>query len=153
MYLEPEKKVIYSKRFPLESIDDFLKEHDVPDGLIPSTPPEPFDVVYNHMSENSVYVLKADRIVGRQRFIDLAKAISSDYEVDMEIKDCSYYITVTMYLYCSTCAGSLKSMFAELINMCDRISSFTSSTDPSDFIISLDYLTHDHYVSGRKVDY
>lgn len=153
MYLEPESKIIYSNRFPRTSLENFLEEHDVTDNLTPPIQLESPDTFFNRMVENSVYVLNPNKVAGQQKFIDLAIELSSDFEIDMEIKDCFYYITATMYLDCATCAGSLKSMFAALITMSDRISSFISPTDPCDFIISLDYYTHDHYVSGKKVDY
>ena len=147
MYLEPEGKIIYSKRFPRTSLEDFLKEHDVTDDFPLPIQLESPDKFFNRMIEDSAYILNPSKAARQQRFIDLAIDLSSNFEIDMEIKDCFYYITTTMYLDCATCAGSLKSMFAELITMSDRISSFISSTDPCDFIISLDYYTHDHYVS------
>lgn len=100
-----------------------------------------------------MYVVRPERISMRQRFIDLAIEFSTDYEIDIEIADHFYYISVTMYLFCASIVGDPKQMISKLIGMCDRISSFTSKTDPCDFSIVLDYFTHDHYISDRKVDY
>lgn len=152
MYSEPESKIIYSKRFPRLSVEDFLKEHD--DGELELLiQPEPPATLFKRIIEDNEYVFNPDKAAGRQKFIDLAKELSSDFEIDMKIEDCTYYITVTMYLDCATCAGSLKSMFAELITMSDRISSFIYADDTCDFVISLEYYTHDHYFAGRKVGY
>lgn len=155
--MEQKEKIIYRKRFTkidLDNLDMTFSQQENPDLKDDIQKPSvSFDTFYKRMVANSIYVIKPERVKHKQRFIDLAITLSTDFEIDMDIKEGFYYVTVTMYLLCATCTGSMKSMIAELVSKCDRISSFTSKTDLCDFIISLDYYTHDHYVFDRKVDY
>lgn len=153
MWFKLEGKVIYSKRFPHKSVDELLNEAGLSDFDFPTEPPEPFSSLINRIDEESTYILDEEKQNCRKKFIDLAIELSSDYEIDMEITDHFYYVTATMYLDCASCAGELKAMFTELVSMCDRINSYISKKECCDFVISLDYYTHDHFVSGRKVGY
>lgn len=152
MYPEEPRKVIYSKRFPRQLMDELLKNREVPKDILPAKPSVSYKAFCDRIAKNSTYQPNPDKIAKKERFINLAVTLSESYEIDMEITDHFYFISVTMYLTCAYCTGELKSLFTELIVMCDGISSFLSHSDPCDFIISLDYYTHDHYVSGKKAN-
>lgn len=148
MYSEKTHKVIYSKRFPRQNIDEPPKGREVPEEFLPAKPLVSSRAYLNRIAKNSTYLPNPDKMAKQERFINLAVALSENYEIDMEITDCLHYISVTMHLDCAYCTGELKALFTELIVMCDCISSFTSPS--CDFIISLDYYTYDHYISGKK---
>lgn len=147
MYPGKAHKIIYSKRFPHQELEDILESQGIPDDLLPAEPDESFQAFCRRIEENSICISRPDKQAERERFINLAVNLSESYEIDMEITDYFYHISVTMYLNCASCSGELKSLFTKLIVMCDRISSFISRSDPCDFIISLEYNTHDHYIS------
>lgn len=152
MYPEKPRKVIYSKRFPHQLMDGLLKDLEVPEDIPPAKALVSYSAFCDRIAKNNTYLPNPDKIAKKERFINLAVTLSENYEIDMEITDHFYLISVTMYLRCSYCTGELKSLFTELIVMCDSISSFTSHSDPCDFIISLDYYTHDHDISRKKAD-
>lgn len=148
MYSEKNQKVIYSKHFPRLNSDEPLKDCELPEELLSAKPPVSCKEFCGRIAQNSTYLPNPDKMAKQERFINLAVALSENYEIDMEITDCLHYISVTMHLDCAYCTGELKALFTELIVMCDCISSFTSPS--CDFIISLDYYTYDHYISGKK---
>ena len=156
----PEPKVIYSKRYP--SWDDELKDlKDNPSGNgIAVMPKESLNenwkklmARWDHMVKNSVYVLQPEKMNNLGKYINLAIKFSSDYEISIEITDHFYYTSVTLCFFCCTLGGDFISMFSELLGMSDKISSFMPKDESCDFIVILDYFTHDHYVEGAKLDY
>lgn len=145
-----EGKLIFSKRFPRLDADEMRAQ--AAEDPLESAPPPSFDKFLREVRENSVYVPIPDKIARRQRFIDLAKQLCLDYEIDTEIKEYGHFISVNLHLYCGAYTGTLKRMLSELVSMCDRVCSFRPKTGPYDLTLSLDYYTHDHYISGRKVN-
>ncbi len=136
-----EGKIIYSKRFPWIDPAQLLREavEDVGDGTDSLT----FEEFLREVRENSVYVPKPDKLQNRQRFIDLAKQLSLDYGIDMDITEYDHFISANLHLYCGAYTGTLKDMLSGLLNLCDRICFFKLKTEPCDFTLSLDYMTHD----------
>lgn len=134
-------KIIYSKRFPQMDPEQLCREaaEDAGDG----TAPPPFEEFLREVRENSVYVPRPDKLQNRQRFIDLAKQLSLDYEIDMDIKEHDHFISVNLHLYCGAYTGTCKDMLSGLLDLCDRICFFKLKTEPCDFTLSLDYMTHD----------
>ncbi len=153
MSVEFEHKVIYCKQFPHQDIDKLLEEQEVSGEKFSSMPRESPEAFRQRIEQSSTYILRADKAQKKEAFINLAKSLSAGYEIDMKIEEYGYFVSVTMYMDCATYTGEVKKMLTELTIMSENISFFLSSTDPCDFILSLDYFTHDHYVSGRKVDY
>jgi len=149
--IQDETRIIYSKRFPKVDLDALCKELDGTDDDI--LEPPPFETFLRRMTENSAYIINPAKLKCRQEFIDIAVRLSSEYEIDMDIKDHPYYISVCMYLGSASCAGRLKTLFILLLSMCDRVTYLTTKNGTYDFTIILDYRTHDHYLSGRKVDF
>lgn len=153
MSVEFEHKVIYCRRFPRQDIAKLLEEQEVSGEKFFSMPRESPAAFRQRIEQSSTYVLRADKAEKKEAFINLAKSLSADYEIDMQIEEYGYFVSVTMYMDCSVYTGKVKKMLTELIIMSENISFLLSSTEPRDFILSLDYFTHDHYVSGRKVGY
>jgi len=150
--IRDETKIIYSKRFPKVDLNEFCKGQGGTDDDI-FEPPVPFETFRKRLAENSTYIVNPTKLKWRQEFIDMAVRLSSEYEIDMDIEDHLYYISVCMYLGSASCVGRLKALFTLLLSMCDRITCLTTKNGTSDFTITLDYHTHDHYLSGRKVDF
>lgn len=146
MFATPEETIIYSKRFPRDDFDEtemakLLREHP---------PEEPIDTEkafqeFMNRVNNSTYVVRPDKMAFRKKFIDLAIEYSANYDVDMIIKERAYFIEVTMYCMYGACFEDANKMLSELIGMSDRICSFDGKSGDCDFIITLDYYTHDCY--------
>jgi len=118
--IQDEARIIYSKRFPKVNLTGFGKEQGAADdGIL--KPPMPFEEFCKRLVEKSAYFINPYKMIWRQKFIDLAIGLSEEYEIDMDIKEYLYYISVNMYLDSASCAGNLKSMFAALLTMCDRV--------------------------------
>lgn len=148
-----EGTVIYSQRFhanDLEELQNELFENE--NGTIEKTSALPYEVSLQQLREDSVFVRRPDRIKERQRFIELVKDLSISYEIDTDMKEYPYHISVDLYLNYAPFMGPLKHLFSEILNMSDRVYFFQSKMDHRDLLLSLDYFTHDHYLSERKVE-
>lgn len=145
-----EGELLYSKRFPEVDLDTICRQQGVKSSPEPSVP---FESFRKHLAEDSTYIALPEKEKSQQTFIDKAIEFSVAYDVNMDIKKHSHYISVKAYLDSTTISGEPKTMFAELLTMCDSISFFTIKTDPGDVTFILDYYTHEHYLSGRKVNY
>ena len=88
----------------------------------------------------------------RQKFIDLAIEYSTDYGIDMVIKDRTYFIEVIIYYEYRACSGDETKILSELIGMSDKIYSFDGTSLGCDFTIILDYNTHDQYMPRREIN-
>lgn len=147
-----EGKKIYSKRFP--KMDSALMNEQEDSDEENHEPSVPYEEFKRHIIEDSVYVVDPQKMKERQTFINLAVELSSNYEVDMDITEYRYRVEVNIYVDDSSCSGYLKFLFAKLVTMCDRISHFANLKEKeADLTISLDFYTHTHYLSDRRVDF
>ena len=148
--MDPQGELIFSKRFPQLDLDApwAEAENGAWEGALPASSGE----FLRKIEESSVYVLRPDKWKGRRRFIDLAKQFSLTYRIDMDIREHEHFISVILYLFHSVYTGEGKRMLTELVDLCDRVSSFPEEREACEFTLFLDYNTHDYYLSGRKVD-
>lgn len=154
MTLPDKEKIIYHKQFPrINPMERCMDKSSLDNTEKEKSLARPIESLWNYMTENSVYNANPKKLAGRQEFIDIAIILSTEYEISMTIKDHLYFVEIIMYWDCCACTGEMKKMLAELVNRCDCINSFIPKGKQCDVILSLDYYTHDHYVSGRKVDY
>ena len=156
----PEVKVIYTKRYLPDERDENTVEQasGAVDASIPAMPEETqrwdgFVAKWNHMIENSVYIPLRRKIKNLRGYINLAIRFSSEYEIGIDIKDHFYYTSVTLYYFCGVYDGAFMTMLAALIDMSDKFTSLIPADKSCDFIISLDYFTHDHYAEGKKLNF
>lgn len=149
--LSPGKR-IYSQHFPQPAFDEeqYRKAEEKLDAIKGTPLWTSFEEHLRELEENIVYVLRPDKVDGRQRFIDLAKQLSLDCEIDMDIWEYDDQISVNLYLYCCNYTGAAKDMFSELLTLCDCVSILRNLAGPFDFTLSLDYNTHDCYLSGKQ---
>lgn len=149
------ENLIFSERFPHISPEEALaqlREEAGESATTESNGLPSFDELLRQMREESVYIPRPEKIAARQQFIDEAKQLSLDCEIDMDIKEYYDTIDVHMYLYHGTCTGLFKCMLLNLLKLCDRICIFPPESGPHDFKLSLIYRTYDHYISGREVE-
>lgn len=86
-------------------------------------------------------------------FIKLAKKLSMDYEIDIDIDifEHPYFVSVELHMGCSYYSGRGIDMLAKLLEESDSMSFFRSKTEPTDFTISMDCFIYDRYVGGKKL--
>lgn len=149
-----DETVIYSKRYAhLHEESKQPTEKGMPPSKKETTNAEASLQKFRHrVNEESIYVPKPGREKESQRFITLAKELSDLYEVDIDVIQKSYFVEVDFHLYCSTYPSDFTRRLAELFNMCDRFCSFLFESEPSDFTLSLEFYTHDFYLSGKLMN-
>lgn len=147
----PEGKTIYSKRFPRPDFEAMYEEAEKELKALKQT--NQWQARKDHfreLRENCVFIANEDKINGRPRFIDLARQLSLDHEIDMDIQQFDHSVIVTLYLYYSIYVGAAKDLFAELLKLCDHISFYRNVREPFDLTLFLTYNTHKCRVPERK---
>ena len=138
-----EEEMIYSKRYP--SAEEELESFSA-DATLPVITPEQREASYKRFCKQMNTEPQAEPIQGQeekaQQFIDLAKQFSEEYEVDIDIIRSPYAVNIKLHFYCAAYSKSMTSLFAQLLNMCDSLSSFILTTEPSDFTLVLTMNTH-----------
>ena len=86
-----------------------------------------------------------------EQFKELAIFFSNSFEVDIDIVDYTYYFQVVLHLYAAVYSPSFPKKLAELISLCDRMSTFVSPEEPTDLSLCLEYHTYDVYTSGSTL--
>lgn len=150
--MEPLGRVIYSKRYPYEDIGDLKMNADTVGAGTRKRPDPSEEEFLQHLLDDSIFVYNAERQSGARDFIHLAEELSRDYEIGADIIAYPYYVSVTLYLYCSTYMNELKEMLVDLLMIGDDITFANSKTQAEECIIIIDYMTHDCYFEGRKVN-
>lgn len=144
-----EKKTIFSKRYPQivnESLDEELSGNDSKKDTYQSG--EDF---IRHLEKDSRLVPAPERQKKKDMFIRLAVMMSKDYQIDTDIYESDGSIVVNIYIEPSLFSGELKRLFTHLIMIADDISFFIPNDNKHSLLVSLDYFTHELYLSERKV--
>ena len=141
-----EEELIYSKRYP-SAEEEFEKITANP--TLPVITPEQREASYREFCRRINTEPQAEPIPGQEEkareFIDLAKEFSEEYEVDIDISRSPYSVNISLRFYCAAYSKSMTSQFAQLLNMCDCLSSTTPKSEPSDFTLTLKMNTHKFY--------
>ena len=138
-----DEELIYSKRYPSaeEELETFLASTTQP-----VTTPEEKEASFQEFWRQMNTEPQAEPIPGQeekaQDFIDLAKELSEEYEVDTDISRSPYRVDISLHFYCAAYSKTMTSQFAQLLSMCDCLSSFILKSEPSDFTLVLAMNTH-----------
>lgn len=145
------KKKIYSRRYPqAPEIMELISRPQTKEER--EAAKQSFNEFWRQFQEERVYVLMPERIKGARRFVALAEELSEAYGIDMDIWEKSYFIQVDLHLCCASYPTELTRRVAELFCLCDRFHSFILPKEPGDFTLSLDFYTHQYYLSGRLMN-
>ena len=99
----------------------------------------------NSMGSEPYYEPIPEREEKTQEFIALVKKFSEEYEVDIDIIRSPYSVNISLHFYCTAYSKSMTSQFAQLLSMCDSLSSVILKSEPSDFTLTLKMNTHKFY--------
>nr|WP_325299204.1 hypothetical protein [uncultured Dysosmobacter sp.] len=143
-----ENTELYSRRYPQEDYEEFDEPRSEEEQAKTQTKLEEF----KRKMQSIRYQEIPERMAKRQRFIDLALDLSETFHVDMDINQKDFGITVTLYMCCSFYPDIMTRMIAALFSMSDTSATFINHNQPGDFILSLDYKTHDGYIDGEKIN-
>ena len=148
-----DKKVLYSKRFPKESLLDLEKEaeqlnseNNYDDGL------KDGESIIDFLVKNRTSVPNEERIKEKVIFIKAAVDLAETYEIDMDIVEYDTRIVANMFLQSSLYTGTIKKLISALIVMADEFDIFPPK-EGEDYTVNLllTYHTHDIFLNGRKI--
>ena len=148
-----DKKVLYSKRFPKESLLDLEKEaeqlnseNNYDDGL------KDGESIIDFLVKNRTSVPNEERIKEKVIFIKAAVDLAETYEIDMDIVEYDTRVVANMFLQSSLYTGTIKKLISALIVMADEFDIFPPK-EGEDYTVNLllTYHTHDIFLNGRKI--
>ena len=148
-----DKKVLYSKRFPKESLLDLEKEaeqlnseNNYDDGL------KDGESIIDFLVKNRTSVPNEERIKEKVIFIKAAVDLAETYEIDMDIVEYDTRVVANIFLQSSLYTGTIKKLISALIVMADEFDIFPPK-DKENYTVNLllTYHTHDIYLNGRKI--
>ena len=143
-----EEELIYSKRYP--PAEEELEKFSA-DPTLPVITSEQRETSYRKFCARMNSEPRLEPIPGQEEkareFIALAKKFSEEHEVDVDISRLPHSVNVSLHLYCSAFSKGMTRQFAQLLNMCDNLSSFMPKSEPSDFTLILEVHTHKFYLS------
>lgn len=147
------KDVIYSKRYHFEKEMEKI--------LHAATPPmdeesqkkmnDQFDDLMRQCREAAAYVAKPGAEQKEKQFIEQAKQLSEECEIDMGITRYPGYVSVVLYLFYLPLYSDFTSKFSLLVGLSDYMNINPAENEPSDVRITLDLHTHDCYMGGKKI--
>lgn len=148
-----DKKVLYSKRFPKESLLDLEKEaeqlnseNNYDDGL------KDGESIIDFLERNRTSVPNEERIKEKVIFIKAAVDLAETYEIDMDIVEYDTRVVANIFLQSSLYTGTIKKLISALIVMADEFDIFPPK-EGEDYTVNLllTYHTHDIFLNGRKI--
>ena len=148
----PEGKTIYSKRFPRPDFEAMYREaeRELTAGKKTALQSKWKDCV-REWEQCCGYVPREDKLEGLPRFLDLARQLSQEHKIDMDIQQFDHSVSAELYLYDSAYRGAAKDLFAELLKLSDGVSFCQNTEPPFDLTLFLSYDTHE-YRPGPKAE-
>lgn len=151
-----EDKVIFSQKFPDSYPEAMLKKAEELSRAVPADqkiPIPPFGNLLKQLKEQYTYKPKPDADKTSVIFVSLAKAVCTDFEIDMEITRRQYEIDVTMDLDYGWYARDIKRAIAAVLRLADDFNLTCNQNRPECVCISMAYHTHNLYFNEEKVEW
>ena len=140
-------EVIYSKRYkPAQrSMDIENKAGDVIGSS--STTLEEY---MRQADENSVYVIRPDRIEKAKVLIEASKQFAGCYEIGIDIVDHKFFCSVMLYITVAMFASVQKTELTNLLALSDEVSFDVPDQGGYEMQLTMKIYTHDLYYHGRR---
>lgn len=151
-----EKGLIYSRRYPrdLHLTGALVRETELPEDEVE----ESLNRIYTsqkkfwarYQDEDS-FILKEDRVQPAKEFVQHVEDFCNLHQIDVDIRQENFFVSAELYLSSCVYNRQFIMQFAQLITLSDRISMWLSKDGPGEFIMKLEFDTHDFYVNGRPI--
>ena len=152
-----ERGLIYSKRYP--PLDLFLtgalvKETEWPEDEMEASLNRMYTSIkkfWARYQDESSFILKEERVQPAKEFVQRVEDFCDLHEIDVDIWQENFFVSAELYL--STCVYNRQftTQFAQLMNLSDRMSMWRCQDGPGEFLMKLEFDTHDFYVNGRPI--
>lgn len=140
------EEIIYEKRYPKESMENFIALTDWLNRELSQKPVPSFDQFQKRLEEDYIYILIPHRQRIAKKFVWIAREISELYELDVKITKHVSHISVDYYFGATSCMRYLK----DVIKFADDIS-FFANIEGYKIVLCLDCYTHAVYHRGRRI--
>ena len=112
------EEIIYGKRYPKESMENYIALTDWLNRELSQKPVPSFDQFQKRLEEDYIYILIPHRQRIAKKFVWIAREISELYELDVKITKHVSHISVDYYFGATSCMRYLK----DVIKFADDIS-------------------------------
>ena len=147
-----ERKLIYSKRFQDNSIDDSDIENDEEIKTLSSLLPETAEEFLKDIEENTKYVLNEEKYSKKDEFLETIQALANGFEINTDIYEEEWGYVANLQMSAAMYSGYLKNLIIKSLILADSFDLFKAKDDDCsyDVLLALDYRTHDRYYKGEK---
>ena len=148
-----DREMVYSKRYPspMEELEKLRADKTLPvinEAQIKAS----FQDFCSLMSSEPYYEPIPGREEKAQEFMALAKKFSEEHEIDIDIRRTLYSVEASLHFYCTAYPKDMTRQFAQLLNLCDNLSSYILKSEPSDFTLVLKLGTHKFYLADTLMN-
>lgn len=139
--------LIFGNRFEQSTYDDAIDslEYD-------NTNASSADDFLENIRKNRRIISNPERLANKDKFINLVRQLSEEYEIDADLKemDCGY--TAIFYMYCASYSGYIKKLLNCIFTLSDEYSVHIDNTQKNcDYIAIFTYHTHNVYIKNREI--
>ena len=147
--MSPEGETIFSQRYPQPDFEAMFEEIEPElDALKQTDQWQEWADHFRKLRESFVHIPMEDKMKNCPQFIELAKRLSLDHQIDMDIKQFDHCVAVTLYLTYCAYQGAAKDHFAELLKLADDVSFYPGLRKSVELTLFLTYSTHKCCRSG-----
>ena len=139
--MDSKGKLIYSYRFPSLARTE-VKEGETMEFKWPERFPTA-EAFLKYVQNSTVYIFSPRKQLDRRFYVELARKISVDYQIDMDITDYFSHIDVKIYTPYRSCWGDLKVMLGALVVLSDSIDLFPSEENSDEVVLTFRYKLYD----------
>ncbi len=111
-----EGELLYSKRYSHRKSIEKLLQRSITEAEMEETE-KALAQFKKRLQKERVYIQLPERQKKGNRFIAIAKEFSKRYQVDIDIKRKSFFIEVSLHLYCATYPANMTHRLSELLRL------------------------------------
>ena len=150
---EMKHKLIYRKRYEREDMKEFLEMFKAFLNTHSYDKYEILEEIESKAESETVYVLRADKLIIVSQCIDNAKAIADEHNIDIDIVEREYGIDIIFYMDYTIFEERLKQEITELMVNSDEFMIVASDERDYEIEMTLSFRSLDRYCEGEKMEW
>ena len=150
---EMKHKLIYRKRYEREDMKEFLEMFKAFLNTHSYDKYEILEEIESKAESETVYVLRADKLIIVSQCIDNAKAIADEHNIDIDIVEREYGIDIIFYMDYTIFEERLKQEITELMVNSDEFMIVASDEREYEIEMTFSFRSLDRYCDGEKMEW
>ena len=150
---EMKHKLIYRNRYEREDMKEFLEMFKAFLNTHSYDKYEILEEIESKAESETVYVLRADKLIIVSQCIDNAKAIADEHNIDIDIVEREYGIDIIFYMDYTIFEERLKQEITELMVNSDEFMIVASDEREYEIEMTFSFRSLDRYCDGEKMEW